>query len=290
MHLRIITDPGLSPEVNQDEEEKWDRKLSGKEIDESGEVREFPLAPKELERLKRVTPQNYKGENERIGKFSSDLALECFVPLLYRVGLEEMERQVVSIFGIGTARDWGFVPQIFPLVRRIDVFDASGVAIANGERVVPAEAIASHRIKFRHQTLDCLTGYIDLDCVFSYAASFVQILKRGTPRGYAPTKELYRAQEQWLFDYGRYLSHRAKKGLPAELLLIHAVGSDNNKPVIWDGLELPGAEWGDTTPLEVEEIEELVAAGSNRPIEVTVLRKGTYYHHVYSGIRIRCAG
>ncbi len=267
--MQLGLEPTLEQKLDLALQLKWNTKL----------LREFPFGPVDLQRMGLVTKKNYTQQSRKIGEFMVGHINNRAYHVAQVLGSRVTQKSVL-VTGCGEMREWKSIPYINELGMDVEGVDVSTVAELNMDHYI---AVVRRYFAIKSRTaLEPMLGArainkVTLNEIMEYtigqevalvvAGQFVQIL---------PAVAMQMLMQSW----GRVLAENDER----EILMFHPQPEDNNQPVQWEGIELPNAEFGDSTPYAISAMLPWLRRGARRPVQAQVLGKGNFYHQVYSAI------
>lgn len=226
----------------------------------------YPLAPRDLRRMGKVTPESYKAQNAAFGEWCREI-MERELPLVAATFARVIQPEL-RVIGVGLARDLEWIPAWCKSGFYIAASDVSAVAGGCLDRLIDKLSIVLQcRVGF---SMEDINGeWIDEDHTAGYyACQLVQVLT-------APQMSLLMQR------IGQSLVRKPGR----VFYLVHPFEEDNTGPRDWDGVHFPnGVEWGHTTPYSMDTL--LDALGDVRDeVKVEVLGEHSHWHQRYKFVR-----
>lgn len=253
-------------------EQHWNKKLS------RDAHNPYPLAPKDLVRMGLVTTENYNLENATLSSYRNIVMENELTLLSCKPEFTKIVRPEVKVFGIGLARDLGWIEKAIHLGFYVTVYDISSVAC--DIMLFLAKSFAARGAPSGR--LEVITGEIEKEwesvqsdqTLVVHASQFIQVQKKTKMR-------------RVMRRLGLFLRDGAL-GIRPSLYLAHPFKKDNESPCEWQGISFPGVEWGDTTPYTEDELMRAMGR-LHHSMKVDLLGVHNYYHQKYSILKIRYA-
>lgn len=255
----------------------WNKKLS------PHAENPYPLAPKDLVRMGLITPENYNSENEKLSSYCNTMMEDELNRLSGEPEFAKIVRPEIKVFGIGLARDLGWIDKAIYLGFYTTIYDVSSVACQSmlylAKGFVTKDFVAEDAPDNR---LEVVTGEIEEEwesiqsghTLIIYASQFFQVQKKIKMRRIMRKSVSLVVNSTLEIKPSLYLAHPFKK--------------DNDGSCEWRGISFPTVEWGDTTPYSDGELR----AGMGRlrhSMRMDLLGVHMYYHQKYSLLKIRYA-
>src|SRR3989344_493717 len=245
-------------------EKHWNKKLSRDALNP------YPLAPKDLVKMGLVNPENYASENQVLSSFRNSIMEKELTRLSSEPGFTSLDPEI-KVFGIGLARDLGWIEEAIHLGFSVSVYDVSPVACDLLSSKLPT------RSKLQINTGEIKAWWTEIEMsrdrtLVYHAAQFIQILKK---------TEMRRLMHRMMV-----LLDNRPSGIAPSLYVVHPFDKDNRGPREWGGVSFPnGVEWGDTIPYSKD---ELLGAIGKRKARIYFLGVHPYFHQTYSFLKIQC--
>ena len=244
-------------------ERHWNKKLSSP----------YPLAPKDLVRMGLVNPENYALENQALSSFRNSMMEKELTRLSSKTEFTNLDFPEIKVFGIGLARDLGWIEEAIRLGFFVSAYDVSSVACDLLSSVT--EKLPRKRIQINTGEIEAWWARIEADAnrtMVYHVAQFIQILKK---------TEMRRLMHRMMV-----LLDNRPLGIAPSLYVVHPFEKDNCGPRKWGGISFPyGVEWGDTIPYSED---ELLDAMGKRKVKMDLLGVHPYFHQIYSFLKIQC--
>lgn len=235
----------------------WDNKLS----------QTFALAPIDLAERGLVNAQNYREQNTQYGRSVGEYVNS-------EIDILANERQRIpariAIWGIGKCREWDwFVSQANQKGIGFDAFDWSRVACSNARlffkelprSIYPFQNTVT-RINIRKFCRSREWELMHKAMVFAFAFFQVQPIDEA--------QDIMKAHRAFFQNGGR-------------MIIVHPFWEDNDKPVVWEGVQLPRPRWGDS---KLHALKDLLAPLHGQVGVIREPKKVAYYHQIYTALTL----
>lgn len=263
---------------NKELKRYWDNKLS------PSANNPWPLAPRDLVRMSKVHYDNYRIENGRFSAFVTSVVireLETILKISAREKILALQLFWAEILGIGLGhRDLRWINTAIEQGFRLKARDISSVSKRNMVLLFQ-EFIDERRLKpiigEIEKTMETNKISPRRTAVY-FASQFFQVLPR-------------RKMRRILGRLGVILSQwPSGTNIRPRIYMVHPLPEDNTGPKTWNGIHIPGVEWGDTTPYTMDELRTAVESKlGGRKVLIRVLKKHRYYHQRYAFLKISLA-
>ncbi|OHB14416.1 MAG: hypothetical protein A2431_03505 [Candidatus Zambryskibacteria bacterium RIFOXYC1_FULL_39_10] len=243
---------------------RWDTELS------KDESNPYPLAPKDLVRLGLVDEEVYKSENEKSGSIRNIVMEKELIRISSTPEFASIKNPEIKIFGVGLGRDLGWITKAVALGFCVRAYDASPVACNNFNSLT--KDLPAGKAEVIMEDIESQWESIELDdanTLAYFASQFIQVQRRVKMRRIMC----------------RLATLLIEGPLVPSLYLVHPFNQDNCSPREWMGTLLPRVEWGQTIAYSEDEL--FCPTGKLRKqLEVELLGVHTYFHHVYSFLKV----
>ncbi len=252
-------------------EDYWNEKLS----------LQWPLSPRDLRGRGLIHYDNYKKQSGLFGAFCTITMMKELRSLAKEAGFEAKKPWWIEVCGIGLAsRDLRWLGSAVDVGFNLRARDISSVAIERARKVFH-EYISNDRLDVIAGEIEDTWESIPIDpkkTVVYFASQFFQIFSRKKMR-------------KTLGHLGHILGQCPKGSrIKPRIYLVHPLPEDNTGPKSWNGVDLPGVQWGDTTPYSLEELREAVERQlEGKKVAIEALSKQLFYHQTYTFLKITIA-
>lgn len=249
----------------------WDNKLS------ASTHNPWPLAPHDLVRIGKVHHDNYLHENGKFTGFCTSHMLSELDSIYQSTKSKPVRPRRIEVLGPGLGnRDLRWLGTAIEDSFNFNVRDISTIAMKN-IHLLFQQFIDEGRIKIIIGEIEQTMRKIKVDpheTIAYFGSQFFQVLNRKKMRN-------------TLAKLGSILSQWPKDVVPKpRVYIVHPLPEDNEGPKVWNGIDLPGVEWGDTIPYSLDELLEAFECElCGRKGIADVRGKASYYHQRYSFIR-----